>query len=155
MSLSPAWKALALLMAVLPVAVSADTLYLRNGQRIEGELVSVRNDTIEFEERRNYGSGRLRRFDRDEVARIEFDNWGGGNSDTSDRPAGMRERQVTVSADTDWNDAGIDVRSGQTVYFEATGQVRWGKDRRDGPAPRRMTRGRKPSLFEFWSGTLI
>ncbi len=137
MSLSPAWKALALLMAVLPVAVSADTLYLRNGQRIEGELVSVRNDTIEFEERRNYGSGRVLRFDRDEVSRIEFDNQGSGNNYTSGRPAGMRERQVTVSADTDWNDAGIEVRAGQTVYFEATGQVRWGRDRRDGPAGER------------------
>lgn len=137
MSLSPAWKALALLMAVLPVAVSADTLYLRNGQRIEGELVSVRNDTIEFEERRNYGSGRVLRFDRDEVARIEFDNWGSGNTYTSGRPAGMRERQVTVSADVTWNDASIEVRAGQTVYFEATGRVRWGKDRRDGPAGER------------------
>jgi hypothetical protein len=32
-----------------------------------------------------------------------------------------------------WTDTGIDVRSGQTVYFEASGQVRWGRDRRDGP----------------------
>jgi hypothetical protein len=117
MSLSPAWRAFALLMAVLPVAVSADTLYLRNGQRIEGELVSVRNDTIEFEERRNYGSGRVLRFDRDEVARIEFDTAGSGNSYTSGRPAGMRERQLTVSANTDWIDAGIEVRSGPTVSF--------------------------------------
>ena len=40
------------------------------------------------------------------------------------RPGGMRERQVIVSADVDWNDAGIDVRAGQTVYFEAQGRVR-------------------------------
>jgi hypothetical protein len=26
------------------------------------------------------------------------------------------------------------VRSGQTLYFEASGNVRWGRDRRDGPA---------------------
>jgi hypothetical protein len=49
----------------------------------------------------------------------------------------MRERQVIVSADVDWNDAGIDVRVGQTVYFEATGQVRWGRDRRDSAAGER------------------
>jgi hypothetical protein len=29
------------------------------------------------------------------------------------------------------------VRSGQTIYIEATGQVRWGRDRRDGPAGER------------------
>jgi hypothetical protein len=49
----------------------------------------------------------------------------------------MRERQIIVSADVGWNDAGIEVRSGQTIYIEATGQVRWGKDRRDGPAGER------------------
>ena len=32
--------------------VKADTLVLRNGQRIQGELVAVRGSVIEFEERR-------------------------------------------------------------------------------------------------------
>ena len=137
---------LTLLMA-LPVALQADTLYLRNGSRIQGELVGVRNGTIEFEERRGFGGTRVVRYDRDEVDRIEFENgrYGGGNSgggrndrdNDSGRPGGMRERQTIVSADVDWNDSGIDVRAGQTVYFEATGQVRWGKDRRDGPAGER------------------
>ena len=49
----------------------------------------------------------------------------------------MRERQTIVSADVAWNDTGIDVRAGQTIYFESTGQVRWGRDRRDGPAGER------------------
>jgi len=44
---------------------------------------------------------------------------------------------VIVSADAAWNDAGIDVRAGQTVYFEAQGRVRWGRDRQDGPAGER------------------
>ena len=137
---------LTLLMA-LPVVLQADTLYLRNGSRIQGELVGIRNGTIEFEERRGFGGTRVVRYDRDEVDRIEFDNgrYGGGNSgggrndrdNDSGRPGGMRERQTIVSADVDWNDSGIDVRAGQTVYFEATGQVRWGKDRRDGPAGER------------------
>jgi hypothetical protein len=38
-----------------------------------------------------------------------------------------------VSATNPWTDAGVDVRAGQIVYFEATGRVRWGRDRRDGP----------------------
>ena len=49
----------------------------------------------------------------------------------------MRERSTIVSADVAWNDTGIDVRAGQTIYFESTGQVRWGRDRRDGPAGER------------------
>jgi len=46
---------------------------------------------------------------------------------------GMRERTVNVAANVPWSDTGIDVRSGQTVYFNANGEVRWGRDRRDGP----------------------
>jgi hypothetical protein len=136
------WTVVLALMLLLPFTVSADTLYLRNGSRIEGELVSVRNGTIEFRERRGFGS-RVATYDRDEVVRIEFDRpyggggTGSGNTDGNGRPFGMRERQVVVSADVPWNDAGIEVRAGQTIYFESTGQVRWGRDRRDGPAGER------------------
>ena len=42
-----------------------------------------------------------------------------------------------VSADVPWNDARIEVRAGQTVYFTATGRVSWGPGRRDGPAGER------------------
>ena len=49
----------------------------------------------------------------------------------------MREKQVIVSADVQWIDSGVDVRSGQTVFFEAQGRVRWGRDRQDGPAGER------------------
>lgn len=135
------WIVRLALVVALPVGLQADTLILRDGSRVQGELVSVRNGTIEFEERRGYGSssGRTLRFDRDEVVRIEFDNnrSTSNSSNSFGRPSGMREKQVMVAANVDWNDAGIDVRAGQTVFFEATGQVRWGKDRRDGPAGER------------------
>jgi hypothetical protein len=124
----------------LTAGVQADTLYLRDGTRVHGELISVRGGTIEFEERRGYGGGRTLRLDRDEVVRIEFENTRRTSSDdflSGGRPSGLRERQVIVSADVPWNDAGIDVRAGQTIYLEATGQVRWGRDRRDGPAGER------------------
>ena len=129
-------------MLALTAGLQADTLYLRDGTRVQGELISVRNGTIEFEERRGFGSGRTLRLDRDEVVRIEFENTRRTNSNSNEflnggRPAGMREKQVVVSADVPWNDAGIDVRAGQTIYFEAQGQVRWGRDRRDGPAGER------------------
>jgi len=136
------WIAGLAIVLSLPVSLKADTLYLRNGQRVEGELVGFRNGQIEFEERRGFGGTRALRFDRDEVDRIDFENsrYSNNNNNSNSlagRPSGMREKQVTVSADVAWNDAGIDVRAGQTVYFEAQGRVRWGRDRQDGPAGER------------------
>ena len=137
------WIALMAIVLAVPVSLAADTLYLRNGQRVEGELLAIRNGQIEFEERRGFGGTRTLRFDRDEVDRIDFENRrftsnhnNSGNS-FGGRPSGMRERQVIVSADAAWNDAGIDVRAGQMVFFEAQGRVRWGRDRQDGPAGER------------------
>jgi hypothetical protein len=139
------WIAHVALVLALPVALQADTLFLRDGSRIQGELIAIRNGQIEFEERRGFGGGRTLRFDRDEVDRIEFENrrFGGGNNNNNNsnsfggRPSGMREKQTIVSADVAWNDTGVDVRAGQTVFFEAQGRVRWGRDRTDGPAGER------------------
>jgi hypothetical protein len=134
------WIVRSAMLLAFTAGLQADTLYLRDGSRVQGELISVRNGTIEFEERRAFGSGRTLRLDRDEVVRIELETArrSGGNDFTSGgRRSGMRERQTTVSANVAWNDSGIDVRAGQTIYFESTGQVRWGRDRRDGPAGER------------------
>ena len=136
------WIGPLVLMLALPAGLQADVLYMRDGSRITGELIGFRNGTIEFEERRGFGSGRTLRLDRDEVERIEFENRRLTNNNNSasafgGRPSGMREKQTIVSADVAWNDTGVDVRAGQTVYFEAAGQVRWGRDRRDGPAGER------------------
>jgi hypothetical protein len=137
------WAARLAILLALPVSLQADTLYLRNGSRIQGELIGVRNGQIEFEERRGYGGSRTVRFDRDEVDRIDFENRYSNNNNNSSnnggdgRPSGMREKQTIVSADVAWNDTGIDVRAGQTVYFEAQGRVRWGRDRQDGPGGER------------------
>ena len=131
------------IVLALPVSLGADTLYLRNGQRIEGELVGVRNGQIEFEERRTFGGSRTVRFDRDEVDRIDFDNrrytnnTGNNSSSLAGRPSGLRERQALVSANQQWTDSGVDVRVGQTIYFEAEGRIRWGRDRQDGPGGER------------------
>lgn len=136
------WIVTAALVTSLPLTLLADTLYLRNGTRVQGDLVSVRGNTIEFQERRG-GSSRTIRVDRNDVDRIEFDGFGGGSSGGwgsggsgsigGGRPGGMRERQVNVAATTPWTDTGIELRAGQTVYVDATGQIRWGRDRRDGP----------------------
>jgi hypothetical protein len=122
----------------LAAAAAADTLVLRSGERVEGTLVGVRGDTIEFESGR---SRRVERYDRDDVRRIEFDSYGGGyrgdSGGSGGRPSGMRERSVSVPAREQWNDTGIDVRRGQEVYFTASGKPRWGRDRQDGPAGER------------------
>jgi hypothetical protein len=115
---------------------SADTLVLRNGRRITGRLVSVSRDTVEFEQSESAG-GRVLRLDRDEVRTIELDRSSYSGSDgtlSGGRPGGMRERTVMVAASATAVDSGIDVRAGQTVYFEASGTVEWGPGSRDNPA---------------------
>src|SRR5262245_43562610 len=121
----------------LSVAVTADTIVLRDGRRVQGQLIGVRDGVIEFEGQRGFLGGRERlRINREDVARIELDEergdqYGGGSS--TGRPSGLREREVNVGAASAWSDTGIMVRSGQSVYFRASGKVRWGPGRQDGP----------------------
>ena len=141
------WIARLAILVALPVGLQADTLYLRDGTRIQGELIAIRNGQVEFEERRGFGGGRTLRIDRNEVDRIDFENrynsnnnYNNGNNNSyasGGRPPGMRERQTVVNANTAWNDTGIEVRAGQTIFFEAQGRIRWGRDRQDGPAGER------------------
>jgi hypothetical protein len=138
------WFLTAIGCAALCAIVRADTLVLRDGRRVQGELVSVRGDEVEFDGQRGLFGGRERlRLDRREVVRIEFDDYRdrGDRFDRDDdrrgdlrRPSGMRERSVNVEATSPWSDTGIDVRPGQTIYFAATGKVRWGPGRQDGPS---------------------
>jgi len=143
-----AWAWAGLLCLMLGASLAADTLFLRNGERVQGQLISVRNDVVEFDAQRGF-SGRERiRVDLADVTRIEFDRYGrdtdsnnrfGGNNNDrpggngSSRPTGMRERTVVVNAAEQWQDTGVVVRAGQTVYFAASGRVRWGPGRQDGP----------------------
>jgi hypothetical protein len=136
------------------LAARADTLVLRDGSRVDGTVVSIRDGVVEFEARRG-SLGRERvRVDRDEVVRIEFDRRSDDRSDNNfrdndrrdndrgdsrdtRRPSGLREREVSVDSWLGWKDTGVEVRSGQTVYFSASGRVRWGPNRQDGPAGER------------------
>jgi hypothetical protein len=140
-------RTLAAISAMVLVASAvawADTLVLTNGRRVQGELLGVYGREIEFEERTNFGR-RMIRVPRSEIVRIEFveeappPQFGGrapGDDAAPGIPRGMRERQVNVAA-RDWNDTGIDVRPGQQIYFESSGEVRWGPNRRDGAAGER------------------
>jgi hypothetical protein len=93
---------------------------------------------VEFEERTG-SQRRTVRISRDNIDRIEFtrDDFDRGRYEDRAEPIGgpsrgMRERQIVVNAREQWTDTGIDVRSGQQVYFSSQGETRWGRDRRDG-----------------------
>jgi hypothetical protein len=132
------------------MVLSADTLVLRDGRRVQGTLVAVRDGTIEFDGQRGLFGRERMRIDRADVVRIELDEVGSGQRYRDDdrerlddrgnsgaRPSGMREREVSVAASDRWTDTGISVRSGQTIYVSAAGRVRWGPGRQDGPAGER------------------
>lgn len=137
------WIVAAALVCAAEAVMMADVLVLRDGRRVEGILVGVRGDVIQFEHR----DGRTRQYDRSDIRSIQFENADEGwrrDDDRSGDPlsggrprAGLRERSVSVMARTQWTDTGIDVRPGQNIFFTATGEVRWGPGRRDGAAGER------------------
>jgi hypothetical protein len=129
----------AVTIGIAAVTISADTLYLRNGDRIQGQLLSVRNGIIEFRDSKGWDS-RVLRVEQAEVRRIEFDDAGSQIESSPrpdvrgpERPSGMREKHVVVQANQHWTDTGVEVRNGQTVYFDAGGRINWGRGKRDGP----------------------
>jgi hypothetical protein len=128
---------------LLAVSLNADTLVLRDGRRIQGQLISVQNGIVEFAEARPFGPGYLLRFNQNEISGIDFDRYAGNPSSSPQhqpqgprggRASGLRERQVMVGAQVPWTDTNIDVQSGQEIYFEPAGEVNWGPGRRNGPA---------------------
>ena len=121
-------------LLLLVMTIDADTLVLRDGRRVQGQLYAVQNGVIDFQE---VQTGRMLRLNRAEVTSIDF-----GRIDRNEpaypqtqagRPRGLRERQTMVVANVQWSDTAIDVHSGQNVYFEAGGEIRWGPNRRARP----------------------
>src|ERR1700752_3775746 len=93
-------------LGVWTVVVSANTLVMRNGTRISGRLVGLRDGVFEFEEDRGLRRGRVIRVEQADVRTIELDQDGPGAFDRGDRgndqgagrPRGLREREVIVQA---------------------------------------------------------
>jgi hypothetical protein len=136
------WIGLACL--ALSATVSADTLIMRDGRRVQGHLIAVRDGVIEFEgQRGNFGGRERLRVNREDVARIELDEYSrpdsssGSGGVSEGRPSGLREREVAVVAAVPWTDTGIEVRAGRDIYLNATGRISWGPKRSDGPAGER------------------
>lgn len=142
------WTAVACLCLILVVGLQADVLVLRDGRRVQGRLIAVNEGLVEFEVQRGRFNRERMRVEQAEVVRIEFDEFtrpgdggdtvgGPGKATDGGRPSGMREREVTVPAELGWRDTGLMLRAGQTIYFAATGRVRWGPGRQDGPGGER------------------
>ena len=123
--------AISLLVVAAGVIGSADTLVLMNGRRIQGELLGVFGREIEFEERAGDGR-RIIRVPRTDIVRIEFleDRYESQQDARPVIPPRMRERNVTVSSTQQWTDTGIEVRNGQEIYFQTSGQVTWSPNKR-------------------------
>ena len=123
--------AICLLVVATGAIGSADTLVLMNGRRIQGELLGVYGREIEFEERAG-GARRVMRVPRADIVRIEFlEEQSGNQQDVRPViPPRLRERNVTVSPTAAWTDTGIDVRAGQEIYFQTSGQVTWSPNKR-------------------------
>ncbi|MBN2371168.1 MAG: hypothetical protein JXO72_11850 [Vicinamibacteria bacterium] len=106
----------------------ADSLVLRDGDRLEGTLVQYDGNTIEFRESGLFG--KVRRFEREDVQAIEFSGRD-REARSSGRTRGLREKEVRVQAGRAWTNTGIDVRRGQEIHFTSSGKIQWGKGRRD------------------------
>jgi hypothetical protein len=126
-----AWASVCAVCAIS--ALSADTLVLKDGRRIDGLFVGARDGVIEFEQKRPQGGRERVSIDRVDVVRIELDE----GAPAVDRPlsaaGSARSRDVVVDARIAWTDAGIDVAAGQVLSFYATDRIRWAPGRRDGP----------------------
>jgi len=125
------------LLAAGSLGAFADTLILRSGRSLRGELISVRDGRMEFRTDR----GPIEVFSLDDVDRVEFTGRAreqGGYRDDSrppgnERPSGLREREVDVPGGTAWTRTNIELRDGQELWFDSRGEVRWGPGRKDGP----------------------
>ena len=142
MSMNKLWLApLALVCGA--ASASPDTLYMENGRRIRGELISANNSVIIFsQDDGNFTRARRIRVNRADVARIDFTD----NNDTyygdddlgtpSSGPfygSGRDGRDILVRADQRWTDSGVRLRAGETFRIDASGSVNWGPSRSDDP----------------------
>lgn len=142
-------------------ALRADTLILKDGRRVDGQVIAIRDGVIEFDQRRAQGGRERVMIDRVEVRRIELDDVADEGTPAARgagaprRPAGLRERETVVDATVAWSDTGVDVRADQTVYFLSKDRIRSAPGRRDGPegehnspgGPRPMPGQRRAALI--------
>lgn len=149
MSVKKLWLAPLVLVCGAATAMP-DTLYMEDGRQIRGELISVNNTWVVFNQDNGYNTRARRvRLNRADVLRIDltdndtgvFDNGSvyrndnGRNDNDVYTPGGWMgsgyDRDVLVPANRGWTDTGITVRAGDVFRVDASGSINWGPNRSD------------------------
>jgi PA-IL-like protein len=142
MSMKKLWL-VPLALACGAAYASPDTLYMEDGRRIRGELISANNSVIVFsQDDGNFSQARRIRVNRADVSRIDFtdgDNSYYGDDDIATTAPGRwgnrngTGRDILVRGDQAWTDTGVRLSSGETFRIDASGFVNWGPNRNDDP----------------------
>lgn len=104
------------------LASGSNLLVLRNGETVQGEFYDV-SGTQPLQITFRTGSGE-RQVPANEIQRIYMSRVDGSGSGAGGS-GGLQGQTVTVSSRTRWTPTGINVRRGQTVRFEAKGEIRF------------------------------
>jgi len=114
-----------LMAATLTGFALADTLYHRNGSVLKGNLIGYDNGEFIFEitsgDERN--RGRRLRFPTRDVIRIEIDREGAGDVTPSPGGGWQELPPIEVQLVDQWIRTNVEVRRGQRLRVEASGQI--------------------------------
>ena len=130
-------------------------VWLRNGETVTGELSDIGGTSpLRLTFKTNSGE---RELNSNEVTRIVL-------ARTNDAPAATTgttpgdQKGITVSARQAWTPTGINVRRGQTVTFNTTGEIKLGPETTDAASPAGSNAGRydrNAPLPQSLAGALI
>jgi hypothetical protein len=150
-----------------PSELERHVFVTRDGQMTFGKLYRFSPDgrTITFDAR----EGGRRDLSADQVARIYINPGAARNVygpilaalDTPagrSAPAGTSGATVTVPGNQPWTPTGFNVRRGETVRINATGEIMWSPEPADRATPRGAQSGRKsgaPPVGEAAGGALV
>lgn len=138
MSVKKLWLA-PLALACGAATATPDTVVMEDGRQIRGELVSVNNTWVVFNQDNGYNTRARRvRLNRADVVRIDFtdavDDVYRDDGDVYTPGTGYGtgfDRDVTVRGDRSWTDTGITVRAGDVFRVDSSGYINWGPNRSD------------------------
>jgi len=129
------------LLLVLAIASAglADTIYLKNGRKVEGEVLRFENGqfVVQVSNPRSRTGYDLVYFSPQEIDRIVIDGRyeKTDRNDRNDQPSGnqIEEKTVNVILADNWVDTGITLKRGQHVRVDATGTIYLGGRTESGP----------------------
>ncbi len=131
---------LALILAMFASAIlSAERIHTLNGERFDGEIVSMARDHVVIQVKDGFRS-RSVRINKSDIWMIEFnypdprlvDKYSGDfrrywdarqDEQLKDEKRRMRIKTFTIHARVPWEDTGIVLERGQPFYFEVNGRI--------------------------------